>query len=93
MWLLGEVTINGAISENVGYGVQRWWCVWPKYHTTLKGEEIVEATAWFWVASWPKHICLYAFSVEWLIDMKKVLHFIWIGHHLFVVATLANMKA
>jgi hypothetical protein len=32
----------------------------------------------------------HAFSVEWLIVMKEALHFIWIGHHLFVVASLAN---
>jgi hypothetical protein len=87
----GSNNQQGCIPERVGYGVHHWWRVWPKYCTTLKGEESAAApTAWFWVASWPKHIHSYEFSVEWLIDMKKVLHFIWIGFHLFVVASLAT---
>ena len=57
----GGVTINGAVPEqNVLYGVQRWWCVWPKYRA-LK-EEDNEATVWFWLASWPIHhkfLCIF----------------------------------
>jgi hypothetical protein len=36
----GSTNINRAVY--LKYVVQRWWCVWPKYCTTLKGEEIAE---------------------------------------------------
>ncbi len=51
MWLLRDVTINGAISDNVGYGVQRLWCGWAKYCMVKQTHD--EATAWFWFPSWP----------------------------------------
>eukprot|EP00978_Attheya_sp_CCMP212_P012426 scaffold31041_cov56-Attheya_sp.AAC.1 len=75
MWLIGEVTINGDVPENIGCGVQ-CWVVWLKYRMVKETHN--EATVWFWFASWPviwemmDRFAGYMFSVEWQIVVMRV---------------------
>jgi len=88
MWSIGEVAINGDVPENVGCGVQCWWCGWRRH--TMRQWRGFGSLLGLWFGRW--WIGLYAFSVEWTIVVKRVLHFIWIGDHQFVAASLADLK-